>query len=360
MSPKRSVDVPVKLPDESAGAPANPIVQPKETEDDQILNLSLRPKRFSEFVGQHAVSENLKVAIQAAKRRGEPLEHLLLAGPPGLGKTSIAHIVAGELGAKITATSGPAIERAGDLIGVLTNLGPGDVLFIDEIHRLSKVVEEFLYPAMENYEIDFVVDKGPYAKTIKFRLKRFTLIGATTRSGLLSNPLRSRFGMVYHLEFYQPEELEEIVRRSAKILGIEIEPAACREIARRSRGTPRVANRLLRRVRDYAQVKHHGAISTEIAEAALAAQGVDAFGLDPIDRKVLKTIIEFYGGGPVGVDALAAALNEERDTIVDVVEPYLLSAGLLKRTALGRKATRLAYQHVANLKQEPLELFAQS
>jgi Holliday junction DNA helicase RuvB len=329
-----------------------------EADEDQILNLSLRPKRFEEFVGQRPVVDNLHVAIQAAQRRREPLEHILLAGPPGLGKTSIAHLIAQETGSKITATSGPAIERAGDLIGVLTNLGRGDILFIDEIHRLSKVVEEFLYPAMENFEIDFVVDKGPYAKTIKFRLKRFTLIGATTRAGLLSNPLRSRFGMVYHLEFYQPGELEEIVRRSAKLLGIDVQTAACEEIAKRSRGTPRIANRLLRRVRDYAQVKERGPITKDTAEAALAAQGVDGFGLDPIDRKVLKTIMEFYGGGPVGIEALAAALNEERDTIVDIVEPYLLSAGLLKRTARGRKATRLAYQHLAAVKSEPLELFS--
>ena len=328
-----------------------------ETEEDQVLSLSLRPKRLEEFIGQRAVAENLGIAVQAAKRRSEPLEHLLLAGPPGLGKTSMAHIVAGEMRAKITATSGPAIERAGDLIGILTNLGQGDVLFIDEIHRLSKVVEEFLYPAMENYEIDFVVDKGPYAKTIKFRLKRFTLIGATTRSGLLSNPLRSRFGMVYHLEFYQPDELQEIVRRSAKILGIRIDDDACALIAKRARGTPRIANRLLRRVRDYAQVKDRAIITLDVTETALAAQGVDAFGLDPIDRKVLKTIMEFYGGGPVGVDALAAALNEERDTIVDVVEPYLLSVGLLKRTARGRKVTRLAYEHFAKSGQAP-QLFS--
>ena len=323
-----------------------------------MLNLSLRPKRFEEFVGQSQVVENLQVAIQATKRRGESLEHLLLAGPPGLGKTSIAHIIAHELGAKITATSGPAIERAGDLIGILTNLGEGDILFIDEVHRLSKVVEEFLYPAMESFEIDFVIDKGPYAKTIKFHLKRFTLIGATTRAGMLSNPLRSRFGMVYHLEFYKPGELVEVMTRSAKILGIALEPEAATIIAARSRGTPRVANRLLRRVRDYAQVKTKGKISNEVAEAALSAQGVDGVGLDAIDRKVLKTIIEFYGGGPVGIEALAATLNEERDTIVDVVEPYLLSIGLLKRTARGRKATRLAYQHFANLKNQPLELFA--
>ncbi|MBI3458051.1 MAG: Holliday junction branch migration DNA helicase RuvB [Candidatus Rokubacteria bacterium] len=337
-----------------------PVTAPTESDDDQILNLSLRPKRFEEFVGQRQVVENLRVAIQAAKRREEALEHLLLAGPPGLGKTSIAHIVAQEVGAKITATSGPAIGRAGDLIGILTNLEQGDVLFIDEIHRLSKVVEEFLYPAMESCEIDFVIDKGPYAKTIKFRLKRFTLIGATTRSGLLSNPLRSRFGMVYHLEFYTPDELVLVLQRSARILGITVEAEAARTIAQCSRGTPRIANRLLRRVRDYAQVKTSGQISAEVAQAALSAQGVDAFGLDGLDRKVLKTIIEFYGGGPVGVEALAAALNEERDTIVDVVEPYLLSAGLLKRTARGRKATRLAYQHVAGLKSQPLELFAAS
>ena len=329
-----------------------------ENDEDHVLSLSLRPKQFEEFVGQGQVVENLRVAIQAAKRRDEALEHLLLAGPPGLGKTSLAHMVAHEMGAKITGTSGPAIGRAGDLIGILTNLEQGDVLFIDEIHRLSKVVEEFLYPAMENFEIDFVIDKGPYAKTIKFHLKRFTLIGATTRSGLLSNPMSSRFGMVYHLEFYKPDELVTVLQRSSKILGITVEPEAARTIAERSRGTPRIANRLLRRVRDYAQVKTSGKISVEVARAALAAQGVDDSGLDGLDRKVLKTIIEFYGGGPVGIEALAAALNEERDTIVDVVEPYLLSAGFLKRTARGRKATRLAYQHVASLKDKDLELFA--
>ena len=347
-----------RLPTRPAPPPGLSVPPGAEADDDQVLNLSLRPSRFDEFVGQRQVVENLRVAIQAARRRNEPLEHRLLAGPPGLGKTSVAHIVAHELEAKITATSGPAVGRAGDLIGILTNLGEGDVLFIDEIHRLSKVVEEFLYPAMENFEIDFIIDKGPYAKTIKFRLKRFSLIGATTRAGLLSNPLRSRFGMVYHLEFYQPAELEEIVRRSAKLLGITIDDAACAEIARRARGTPRIANRLLRRVRDYAQVKGRGTVDQAIAETALAAQGVDAFGLDPIDRKVLRTIIDFYSGGPVGIDALAAALNEEPDTIVDIVEPYLLSVGLLKRTARGRKVTRLAYQHLAAQQRGPVELFA--
>ena len=342
----------------ASAAPTPPPMQAPESDEDRILNLSLRPKRLKEFVGQVQLLENLRVAIQAARHRSEPMEHLLLAGPPGLGKTTVAHIVAAELGAKITATSGPAIERAGDLIGILTNLGEGDVLFIDEIHRLSKVVEEFLYPALENFEIDFVIDKGPYAKTIKFHLKPFTLIGATTRSGLLSNPLRSRFGMSYHLEFYSPEELVEVVERSAKILDVTLDPAAARTIAQRSRGTPRVANRLLRRVRDYAQVKSDGGLSERVAHAALTAQGIDTYGLDALDRKVLKTIIETYGGGPVGIEALAAILNEETDTIVDVVEPYLLSAGLLKRTARGRKATALAYQHVAQSKTKDLELFA--
>ena len=323
----------------------------QETDEDAVLNLSLRPQQLGDFVGQRDVVDNLRIAIQAARSRHEPLEHLLLAGPPGLGKTTLAHIIAHEMGAKITATSGPAIERAGDLIGILTNLEAGDLLFIDEIHRLSKVVEEFLYPAMENSQIDFVIDKGPYAKTIKFSLKRFTLIGATTRSGLLSSPLRSRFGLFYHLDFYQPEDIVQILKRSAQILGIALDQAAAGEIARRSRGTPRVANRLLRRVRDYAQVKGDGSVQEAIAAEALATQGVDRYGLDAIDRKVLKAIVEFYNGGPVGIEALAATLNEEPDTIVDVVEPYLLSIGFLKRTARGRKVTSLAYRHVTELKQ---------
>jgi len=317
----------------------------QETEEDVVLNMSLRPTGLPDFVGQLDVVENLKISIEAAKKRKEPLEHILFSGPPGLGKTSLAHIIAHEMGTKITATSGPAIERAGDLIGILTNLEAGDVLFIDEIHRLSKVVEEFLYPAMENYQIDFVIDKGPYAKTIKFNLKKFTLIGATTRTGLLTAPLRGRFGILHHLDFYKPEDLVKIIKRSAKILNIEIDDKAAAEIANRSRGTPRVANRLLRRVRDYAEVKHDGRITQEVANLALESQGIDKMGLDNVDRKVLKAIIDFYKGGPVGVESLAATLNEEADTIIDVVEPFLLKIGFLNRTPRGRQATESAYKH---------------
>lgn len=322
------------------------LIVPEETEEDLIFNLSLRPERLKEFVGQKKVIESLKISIEAACNRNEPLEHILLSGPQGLGKTSIAHIIAHEMGTKITATSGPAIERAGDLIGILTNLEKGDILFIDEIHRLSKVVEEFLYPAMENFQIDFVLDKGPYAKTIKFNLKPFTLIGATTRAGLLSAPLRGRFGIFHHLDFYNPEELIQIIERSAKILDIPIDKKGAEEIARRSRGTPRVANRLLRRVRDYAQVRGDGKVTVEVARKALELQGIDTLGLDGIDRKVLKTILDSYQGGPVGIESLAATLNEEPDTIIDIVEPYLLKIGFLKRTPRGRQATKLAYQHL--------------
>lgn len=323
----------------------------QETEEDVILNMSLRPTTIKDFIGQKELVENLLVSVEAAKKRKEPLEHILFSGPPGLGKTTLAHIIAHEMGTKITATSGPAIERAGDLIGILTNLEKGDVLFIDEIHRLSKVVEEFLYPAMENFQIDFIIDKGPYAKTIKFNLKPFTLIGATTRSGLLTAPLRSRFGIFHHLDFYQPEELIEIIRRSAKLLGVEICDASALEIARRSRGTPRVANRLLRRVRDYAQVKADGIITEKIVEDGLKSQGIDNAGLDSIDRKVLNAIIEHYNGGPVGIDALAASLNEEQDTIVDVVEPFLLKIGFLKRTQRGRQVTEPARKHLGKQKE---------
>ena len=311
-----------------------------------ILDLSLRPTKIAEFIGQQGLKENLHIALQAAKKRKEPLEHILLSGPPGLGKTTLAHIVAHEMKAKILATSGPAIERAGDLIGILTNLEDGDILFIDEIHRLSKVVEEFVYPAMEDYKIDFVVDKGPYAKTIKFALKRFTLIGATTRSGLLSSPLRGRFGLSFHLDFYSAEDLTKIIERSAKLLSIVIDPDAAFGLAQRSRGTPRVANRLLRRVRDYAQVKSYKKVNHEAVEKALSGQGIDRLGLDALDRKVLKAIIEMYAGGPVGIESLAATLNEEADTIVDVVEPFLLKNGFLKRTSRGREATAFAYEHL--------------
>lgn len=271
---------------------------------------------------------------------------MLFSGPPGLGKTCLSHIIAHEMHAKITVTSGPAIERAGDLIGILTNLEKGDILFIDEIHRLSKVVEEFLYPAMENFEIDFVIDKGPYAKTIKFHLKPFTLVGATTRSGLLTSPLRSRFGMFYHLDFYGVEDLAAVVERSARLLGMAIDRDACREIGRRSRGTPRIANRLLRRVRDHAQVADIGRIDAAFSARALDELGTDTLGLDELDRRVLKLIIESFDGGPVGVEALAASLNEEVDTIVDTVEPYLLKAGYLKRTSRGRVASKMAFDHL--------------
>ncbi|TAM40773.1 Holliday junction branch migration DNA helicase RuvB [bacterium] len=325
---------------------ANPAINDiKESEEDVVLNISLRPKKFAEFVGHKDVVDNLKIAIQAAKQRKEPLEHVLLSGPPGLGKTSLSHIISHEMGAKITATSGPAIERAGDLIGILTNLEKGDILFIDEIHRMSKVVEEFLYPAMESFQIDFVIDKGPYAKTIKFNLKPFTLIGATTRTGLLAAPLRARFGIFYNLDFYKIDELAKIIRNSALLLGVEIDEEASLEIARRSRGTPRVANRLLRRVRDYAQVLKIKKVDAPAAAKILNDLGIDQAGFDDLDRKVLKLVLEVFNGGPVGVESLAASLNEEVDTIADTVEPYLLKAGYLKRTSRGRLATKKAYEH---------------
>lgn len=318
---------------------------PQESEEDLVVNISLRPQKFSEFVGQKDIIDNLKVCLTAAKERKEPLEHILLAGPPGLGKTSLAHIISHEMGGKITATSGPAIERAGDLIGILTNLNKGDILFIDEIHRLSKVVEEFLYPAMESFQIDFVIDKGPYAKTIKFNLKPFTLVGATTRSGLLAAPLRGRFGIFYNLDFYKYEDLARIIKHSAKTLGIEIDDEAALEIARRARGTPRIANRLLRRIRDYVQVSKAKKIDLAIAQKSLNELGIDTAGLDDLDRRVLNLILDMYNGGPVGVESLAASLNEEVDTIEDTVEPYLLKAGYLKRTSRGRTATKQAFEH---------------
>jgi len=325
----------------------NRVLKPQEveSEEDLVLNLSLRPHKLSEFTGQKDVVDNLKICLTAAKQRKEPVEHVLLAGPPGLGKTSLAHVIAHEMNAKITATSGPAIERAGDLIGILTNLDKGDILFIDEIHRLSKVVEEFLYPAMENFQIDFVIDKGPYAKTIKFNLKPFTLVGATTRTGLLSAPLRGRFGIFYHLDFYPIEELSRIVRHSARILSMDIDEPAAIEIARRARGTPRIANRLLRRTRDYAQVLGIKKVEAGTVIKALDELGIDKAGLDEIDRRFLRMMIDSYAGGPAGLDSLAASINEEVDTIADTIEPYLLKAGFLKRTARGRVLTKLAYDH---------------
>lgn len=324
----------------------NPLLHGPEGEEEAVVNLSLRPTKLTEFVGQKDVVEGMRVALTAARERREPLEHVLLSGPPGLGKTCLSHIIAHEMKTKITATSGPAIERAGDLIGILTNLEKGDILFIDEIHRLSKVVEEFLYPAMENSEIDFVIDKGPYAKTIRFRLKPFTLVGATTRSGLLSAPLRSRFGIFYHLDFYDVADLAKIVTRSAGLLSVKVDEEGALEIARRARGTPRIANRLLRRVRDYAQVRQFPVIDRNAAAASLDELKIDAHGLDEMDRKVLKLITGTFGGGPVGVESMAASLNEETDTIEDTVEPYLLKAGYLKRTPRGRQATKLAYEHL--------------
>lgn len=333
------------------------IVKNGESVDDVILNMTLRPKMLKDFVGQPAARSSLEIALEASTKRKEPIEHMLLAGPPGLGKTSLAHIIANEKGAKIVTTSGPAIERAGDFIGVLTNLSEGDVLFIDEIHRLSKVVEEFIYPAMENFQIDFLVDKGPYAKTVKFNLKRFTLIGATTRSGLLSAPLRDRFGLTLHLDFYSAPDLAKIVKRSAGLLGIQIDEEGAFEIARRARGTPRIANRLLRRVRDWVQVKSDGKIIGGTAVDALENHGVDSMGLTALDRKLLDVIHFSYKNGPVGVDAIASSLNEEPDTIEDVIEPYLLMAGLLRRTPRGREITEHGLAYLGKTGKGQKELF---
>ena len=314
------------------------------SKEEESFNQTLRPPTLAEYIGQKKVVEKLEIALEAARRRSEPLEHALFHGPPGLGKTTLAHIIANAMGSKITTTSGPALERTGDLMGILTNLGEGDILFIDEIHRLPANIEEFLYPAMEDFRVDFVVDKGMFAKTINVPLKKFTLIGATTRAGSLSAPLRNRFGLFYHLDFYDVDELREIVVRSARILEAKIDDAGSSEIARRARGTPRIANRLLRRVRDFADVKAKGEITSAVAQEALRLEGVDEQGLDDLDRNFLSVIIRHYHGGPVGVDALSATLNEEVDTLVDMVEPYLLQQGFISRTKSGRKANEPAYK----------------
>ncbi len=316
------------------------------TPNDSETELSLRPKSLSEYIGQEKVKENLKISMDAAKLRGESLDHVLLYGPPGLGKTTLSGIIAAEMGGNLRITSGPAIEKQGDLAALLTNLGDGDVLFIDEIHRLSRSVEEILYPAMEDYALDIIIGKGPSARSIRIDLPKFTLIGATTRAGQLTTPLRDRFGLLLKLDLYVPEELATIVKRSATILDFEITDDGAYEIASRSRGTPRIANRLLKRVRDYAQVKGSGIIDSDIANYSLGQLEIDALGLDNTDRRMLKTIIDFYDGGPVGLETLAATVGEEAVTIEDVYEPYLMQIGYLSRTPRGRCVTRLAYEHL--------------
>src|SRR3990172_2763758 len=321
-------------------------ITPIVLEDEKTFDATLRPKFLNDYIGQAATKENLKVLIDAAKGRNEALDHVLFYGPPGLGKTTLANIIANELGSQIRATSGPVIEKTGDLAAMLTNLEARDVFFIDEIHRLSAVVEEILYPAMEDYHIDILVGQGPSARSVKIELPRFTLIGATTRAGLLTSPLRDRFGVILRFDFYTPSELKTIVTRSASILNVEITADGSAEIAGRSRGTPRVANRLLRRVRDFAQVKAKGVITRDVASRGLDMLEIDSKGFDKMDRRILLTIIDKYGGGPVGIEALASSLHEERDAIEDLYEPYLLQEGYLNRTPRGRVATRLAYEHL--------------
>ncbi len=325
-----------------------------QTGDEEPEVLSLRPERLSDYVGQREVVDTLKIAIEAALMREEPLEHVLFHGPPGLGKTTLAHIIAKEMGGRLTVTSGPALEKGGDLIGILTHLEEGDVLFVDEIHRTPKSVEEFLYPAMEDFCVDFVFDKGIHARSHRYRLNQFTLVGATTRVGLLSAPLRDRFGLFRNLEFYDIDELVKIIKRSAGILAVTVDEAGAQSLARRSRGTPRIVNRLLKRVRDYTQVRADGRITQETVASALALEGVDDKGLTRLDRSYLKTIIDYYHGGPVGIEAIAATLQEESDTLVDVVEPYLLKIGMVTRTSSGRKASESAYRHLGYSVQEKI------
>jgi len=324
---------------------AERIISGAASAEEEAVERAIRPRRLQEYIGQTPVKAQLEIFISAARARGEALDHVLIFGPPGLGKTTLAHIVAAELGVNLRQTSGPVLERAGDLAALLTNLQPRDVLFVDEIHRLAPVVEEVLYPAMEDYQLDIMIGEGPAARSIKLSLPPFTLVGATTRAGLLTSPLRDRFGIVQRLEFYGVEDLEQIVRRSATILGVSIDESGARRIAQRSRGTPRIANRLLRRVRDYAQVRADGRIGESIADAALDLLEVDREGFDTLDRKLLTAIIERFDGGPVGIDSLAAALGEERDTLEDVTEPFLIQQGFLVRTARGRIATRASYLH---------------
>ncbi len=321
--------------------------------NEENIDRALRPVKLKDYVGQPAVREQLEIFIAAARQRGEPLDHLLVFGPPGLGKTTLAHIVANEMGVNLRQTSGPVLERPGDLAAILTNLEKNDVLFIDEIHRLSPVVEEILYPALEDYQIDIMIGEGPAARSIKLDLPPFTLIGATTRAGSLTNPLRARFGIVNQLQFYSAKDLAHIVERSANLLNVPIDPDGAAEIARRSRGTPRIANRLLRRVRDYAQVRHDGRITAQVADAALGMLAVDTMGLDPVDQKFMLTILEKFAGGPVGIDNLASAIGEDRDTLEDVVEPFLIQQGFVQRTTRGRIATPAAYRHFGLISPAP-------